>query len=51
MIGIRIACIVLGWVIGVALFGSDATWFFGISSYIWCGMAGGCIGVLLTTQK
>jgi len=50
--GIRLLCIALGWGIGAALFGTEATWLFDyMKSYIWCGMAGGCIGVLLTTQK
>jgi len=51
IIGIRIACVVLGWVVGTVLFGADALWLWDIKSYIWCGTAGGCIGVLLTTQK
>jgi hypothetical protein len=51
IVGIRILCIILGWVIGVMLFGSDTEWLWGMKSYLWCGTAGGCIGVLLTTQK
>jgi len=52
IMGIRLLCIALGWGIGAALFGTEATWLFDyMKSYIWCGMAGGCIGVLLTTQK
>jgi hypothetical protein len=49
--GIRILCIAMGWGIGAVLFGTEATWLFGMNSFIWCGMAGGCVGVLLTTQK
>jgi len=51
IIGIRVACVVLGWVVGTVLFGADSIWLWDIKSYIWCGTAGGCIGVLLTTQK
>lgn len=41
----------LGWVFGSLLFGTEATWLWGINSYIWCGFIGGTIGILLTTQK
>jgi hypothetical protein len=51
MVGIRIGCLALGWAIGSALFGTDAVWLWNIKSFIWCGFAGGCIGILLTTQK
>ncbi|CAN2186951.1 hypothetical protein MCEMRE196_00464 [Candidatus Nanopelagicaceae bacterium] len=51
MVGIRIACIVIGWAIGAALFGTETTWLWGMKSYLWCGMAGGSIGILLTTQQ
>lgn len=50
MIGIRMLCIVMGWVFGTMLFGADTTWLWGMKSYLWCGMAGGCIGVLLTSK-
>jgi len=51
IVGIRISCVILGWVVGIMLFGPDAVWLWGIKSYLWCGSAGGCIGILLTTQK
>jgi len=41
----------LGWAIGAALFGTEAVWLLDIKSFIWSGFAGGCIGILLTTQK
>lgn len=50
MIGIRMLCVIMGWVFGTMLFGADVTWLWGMKSYIWCGMAGGCIGVLLTSK-
>lgn len=51
MVGIRVLCIVLGWVFGSMIFGTEAEWLWGMKSYLWCGMAGGSIGILLTTQK
>jgi hypothetical protein len=51
MMGVRILCIVLGWVVGVVLFGAEATWLFDVKSFIWCGIAGAGIGGLLTSQK
>ena len=51
MVGIRMGCLALGWAIGAALFGTEAVWLGDIKSFIWCGFAGGCIGILLTTQK
>jgi hypothetical protein len=50
MIGIRMFCLALGWAFGALLFGTEATWLFGIQSFIWCGFAGGTIGILLTTK-
>jgi hypothetical protein len=50
MIGIRMFCIALGWAFGALLFGTEATWLFGVQSFIWCGFAGGTIGILLTTK-
>ena len=44
-------CLALGWAIGAALFGTDTVWLWDIKSFIWCGFTGGCIGILLTTQK
>lgn len=51
MIGIRMFCLALGWAFGALLFGTEATWLFGIQSFIWCGFAGGTIGILLTTKQ
>ena len=51
MMGVRILCIALGWGIGAILFGTEATWLFGVKSFIWCGIAGAGIGSLLTTTK
>ena len=51
MVGIRMLCLALGWVFGALLFGTEATWLFGIQSFIWCGFAGGTIGMLLTTKQ
>ena len=50
MIGIRMFCLALGWAFGALLFGTEVTWLFGIQSFIWCGFAGGTIGILLTTK-
>ena len=50
MIGIRILCMTLGWAFGAIIFGTEAVWLFDFPSYIWCGMAGGAIGILLTTK-
>lgn len=50
MIGIRILCMTLGWAFGALIFGTEAVWLFGFPSYIWCGIAGGGIGTLLTTK-
>jgi len=51
IVGIRILCMVLGWIFGTMLFGTETQWLWGIDSFIWCGFAGGMIGTLLTTQK
>ena len=50
MIGIRILCIALGWAFGALIFGTEAVWLWDIQSFIWCGMAGGMIGILLTSK-
>jgi hypothetical protein len=50
MIGIRMFCLALGWAFGALLFGTETTWLFGVQSFIWCGFAGGTIGILLTTK-
>ena len=50
MVGIRMFCLALGWAFGALLFGTEATWLFDIQSFIWCGFAGGTIGILLTTK-
>ena len=51
MVGIRMFCLALGWAFGALLFGTETTWLFGIQSFIWCGFAGGTIGILLTTKQ
>ena len=50
MVGIRMFCLALGWAFGALLFGTETTWLFDIQSFIWCGFAGGTIGILLTTK-
>lgn len=50
IIGVRILCMALGWAFGALIFGTDVQWLLGIKSFIWCGMAGGSIGMLLTTK-
>jgi hypothetical protein len=50
IIGIRIACVLLGQAIGAVIFGTEMIWLLDWKSYIWCGFAGGCIGLLLTNQ-
>jgi len=50
MVGIRMLCLALGWAFGALLFGTEATWLFDVQSFIWCGFAGGTIGILLTTK-
>jgi hypothetical protein len=48
--GVRILCIALGWGFGALIFGTEAEWIFGIKSFIWCGFAGGSIGIMLTSK-
>ena len=48
--GIRIFCMMLGWGFGALIFGTEATWLFDIQSFIWCGFAGGTVGILMTSQ-
>jgi hypothetical protein len=50
MVGIRLLCIALGWAFGALIFGTEAVWVWDIQSFIWCGMAGGMIGILLTSK-
>ena len=40
----------MGWAIGAVLFGTETVWLLGIKSFVWCGFAGGTIGLLLTNQ-
>ena len=46
-IGIRLLFIILGWVIGVILFGTETKWLGGIPAFIWCGIAGVSLAILL----
>lgn len=48
--GIRVLCMALGWALGALIFGTEAQWLFGVSSFIWCGFAGGTIGMMLTSK-
>jgi hypothetical protein len=48
--GIRVLCMTLGWAFGALIFGTEAVWLFGSPSFIWCGIAGGAIGILLTAK-
>ncbi len=48
--GIRFFCIALGWAFGALIFGTEAEWLFGLKSFIWCGFAGGSIGIMLTSK-
>ena len=50
MVGVRLLCIALGWAFGALIFGTEAVWLWDIQSFIWCGMAGGMIGILLTSK-
>ncbi len=50
VIGIRLLCIALGWAFGALIFGTEAVWLWDIESFIWYGMAGGMIGILLTSK-
>jgi hypothetical protein len=45
--GVRIAFLVLGWIVGYVLFGPAAEWLFGWPVFIWCGFAGMIIGFLI----
>lgn len=48
--GIRILCMALGWAFGALIFGTDAVWLWGTPSFIWCGVAGGAIGIMITSK-
>jgi hypothetical protein len=48
--GIRILCMALGWAFGALIFGTEAEWLWGTKSFIWCGFAGGSIGIMLTSK-
>ncbi len=50
IIGVRMFCLALGWAFGAMIFGTETTWLFGMKSFLWCGMAGGTIGILLTSK-
>jgi hypothetical protein len=50
IIGVRILCMMLGWAFGSLIFGTEAEWLFSMKSFIWCGMAGGTVGIMLTTK-
>jgi hypothetical protein len=50
MVGIRILCMALGWAFGALIFGTEAVWLWGTPSFIWCGFAGGMIGIMLTSK-
>jgi hypothetical protein len=50
MVGIRLFCLALGWAFGALIFGTEAVWLWDIKSFIWCGFAGGMIGILLTSK-
>lgn len=49
-IGIRILCMALGWAFGALIFGTEAVWLWGTPSFLWCGMIGGMIGIMLTSN-
>ena len=50
MMGIRLLCLSLGWAFGALIFGTEAEWIRGVKSFIWCGFAGGMIGIMLTSK-
>jgi hypothetical protein len=50
VLGIRMFCMALGWGFGALIFGTDAVWLWGSPSYLWCGMVGGMIGIMLTSK-
>ncbi len=50
MIGVRMFCLALGWAFGALIFGTEAEWIWGMKSFMWCGMAGGMIGIMLTSK-
>ncbi len=50
MIGVRLFCLALGWAFGALIFGTEAEWIWGMKSFMWCGMAGGMIGIMLTSK-
>ena len=35
---------------GALIFGTEAEWLWGTKSFIWCGFAGGTIGIMLTSK-
>ena len=50
IIGVRLFGLALGWAFGALIFGTEAEWIWGIKSFMWCGTAGGMIGILLTSK-
>jgi hypothetical protein len=50
ILGVRLLCLALGWAFGALIFGTEAEWLWGMKSFIWCGTAGGMIGILLTSK-
>lgn len=50
IVGVRMFCLALGWAFGALIFGTEAVWLWEIKSFLWCGIAGGAIGILLTTK-
>ena len=50
ILGVRMFCLALGWAFGALIFGTDAEWLWGTKSFIWCGFAGGTIGIMLTSK-
>jgi hypothetical protein len=50
IIGVRLFCLALGWAFGALIFGTEAEWLWGTKSFIWCGFAGGSIGIMLTSK-
>ena len=50
ILGVRMFCLALGWAFGALIFGTEAEWLWGTKSFIWCGFAGGMIGIMLTSK-
>lgn len=48
--GVRVLFVVLGWIVGYVLFGPEVEWLFGTPAFIWCGAAGGLIGILIAGE-